>query len=160
MWCEAAEVVLKNYVEIKTHIFLTFVETPSTLLTMLVRPSLARSKRSYPSLSWCHPSFMTSKSRPKLETMWKNFRGSWTSQSLEFVAETRILVEMKIENRGEKIFSAEKQIDKHTFFQTDCRCSRKYGNHSMNECEFASKIERCWSYCSWTFAYFKLISVT
>ena len=51
-------------------------------------------------------------------------------------------MEMKIENRGEKIFSAEKQIDKHTFFQTDRRCSRKYGNHAVNECEFASKIER------------------
>ena len=37
-------------------------------------------------------------------------------QSLEFVAEMRILAEMKIENRGKKIFSTEKQIDKHTFF--------------------------------------------
>ena len=37
-------------------------------------------------------------------------------QSLEFVAETRILAEMKIENRGKNCFSAEKQIDKHTFF--------------------------------------------
>ena len=50
----------------------------------------------------------------------------------------------------------EKQIDKHTFFLTVRRCSRKYGNHAVNECKFASKIERWWSYCSWTFAYFKL----
>ena len=35
--------------------------------------------------------------------------------SLEFVAETRILVEMKIENHETKYFSWEK-IDKHTFF--------------------------------------------
>ena len=35
--------------------------------------------------------------------------------SLEFVVETRILVEMKIENRGKKYFSWEK-INKHTFF--------------------------------------------
>ena len=76
-------------------------------------------------------------------------------QSLEFVAETRILAEMKTKLRGKK-FSAEKQIDKHTFFLTVCRCSRKYGNHAVNECEFASKIEGWWSYCSWTFAYFKL----
>ena len=38
-----------------------------------------------------------------------------TTQSLEFVAETRILAEMKIENRG-KFFFRGKQIDKHTFF--------------------------------------------
>ena len=38
-------------------------------------------------------------------------------QSLEFVAETRILVEMKIENRGKNFFSMEKQIDKHPFFK-------------------------------------------
>ena len=37
-------------------------------------------------------------------------------QSLEFVAEMKILAEMKIENRGKFFFSAEKQIDKHTFF--------------------------------------------
>ena len=37
-------------------------------------------------------------------------------QSLEFVAETRILAEMKIKNHGKFFFSAEKQIDKHTFF--------------------------------------------
>ena len=30
--------------------------------------------------------------------------------------ETRILAEMKIEKREKKNFSAEKQIDKHTFF--------------------------------------------
>ena len=36
-------------------------------------------------------------------------------QSLEFVAETRILAEMKIGNCGKKIFT-EKLIDKHTFF--------------------------------------------
>ena len=30
--------------------------------------------------------------------------------------ETRILTEMKIKNRGRIFFSAEKQIDKHTFF--------------------------------------------
>ena len=36
-------------------------------------------------------------------------------QSLEFVAETRILVEMKIENNG-KIYFSWKKIDKHTFF--------------------------------------------
>ena len=41
-----------------------------------------------------------------------------------------------------KFFSAEKQIDKHTFFfKTVRRCSRKYGNHAVNECEFASEIE-------------------
>ena len=37
------------------------------------------------------------------------------NQSLEFVAETN-LAEMKIENCGKKIFSEEKQIDKHAFF--------------------------------------------
>ena len=37
-------------------------------------------------------------------------------QSLEFVAETKIIAEMKIENLQKKIFSAEKEIDKHTFF--------------------------------------------
>ena len=37
-------------------------------------------------------------------------------QSLEFVAETRILAEMIIKNHGKKIFSAEKQIDKLFFF--------------------------------------------
>ena len=36
-------------------------------------------------------------------------------QSLEFVAETRILVEMKIENHVKKIFCGEK-FDKYTFF--------------------------------------------
>ena len=41
-----------------------------------------------------------------------------------------------------KNFSAERQIDKHTLFLTVCRCSRKYGNHAVNECEFASKIDR------------------
>ena len=56
-----------------------------------------------------------------------------------------------------KKISVEKQIDKHTFFfQTVRRCSKKYGNHAVNECEFASKNERWWSYRSWTFAYFKL----
>ena len=33
-----------------------------------------------------------------------------------FVAETRILAEMKIENRGEKNIFCWKKIDKHTFF--------------------------------------------
>ena len=42
------------------------------------------------------------------------------------------------------------------FFKTVRRCSRKYGNHAVNKCEFASKIEDWWSYRSWTFAYFKL----
>ena len=37
-------------------------------------------------------------------------------KSLEFVAETRILAEMKIENRGTKYFPWEKKIDKHTLF--------------------------------------------
>ena len=39
-------------------------------------------------------------------------------QSLEFVVETRILMEMKIENRKsrENIFSVEKKTDKRTFF--------------------------------------------
>ena len=37
-------------------------------------------------------------------------------QSLEFVVETRILVEMKIENHEKKISSMGKNIDKHTFF--------------------------------------------
>ena len=37
-------------------------------------------------------------------------------QSLEFVAETRILAEMNIENRGEKITSVGQKSDKHTFF--------------------------------------------
>ena len=48
------------------------------------------------------------------------------------------------ENRKsrKKFLSAEKQIDKHTFFQTVRRCSRKYGNHAVNECEFASKSDR------------------
>ena len=42
---------------------------------------------------------------------------SWTLiyQSLEFVAETRILMEMKIKNRWGGNFRV-KQIDKHTFF--------------------------------------------
>ena len=64
------------------------------------------------------------------------------NQSLEFVAETRILAEMKIENHGKLFFSAEKQIDKHNFFLTVHRCSRKNGNHAVNECKFASKIQR------------------
>ena len=38
------------------------------------------------------------------------------TQSLEFVAETRILAEMKIENRVKKIFPRKNKIDKHTFF--------------------------------------------
>ena len=38
-------------------------------------------------------------------------------QSLEFITETRILVEMKIENRkGGEFFREGKKIDKHTFF--------------------------------------------
>ena len=37
------------------------------------------------------------------------------SQSLEFIAEPRILAEMKIENRG-KIHFPWKKISKHTFF--------------------------------------------
>ena len=37
------------------------------------------------------------------------------NQSLEFVAETRILAEMKIENRGKNIFLG-KKINKYTFF--------------------------------------------
>ena len=54
-------------------------------------------------------------------------------------------------------FSAEKQIDKHAFFKTARQCCRKCGNHDVNKCELvASKIERWWSYRSWTFAYFKL----
>ena len=36
-------------------------------------------------------------------------------RSLEFIAETRILAEMKIENHG-KIYFPWKKIDKHTFF--------------------------------------------
>ena len=39
---------------------------------------------------------------------------NFLNQNLEFVAETRILAEMKIKNRGEKYFPWEK-IDKHTF---------------------------------------------
>ena len=37
-------------------------------------------------------------------------------QSLEFIAERRILAEMKIENRWEKTFSVGKKVNKHTFF--------------------------------------------
>ena len=37
-------------------------------------------------------------------------------QSLEFVAETRILVEMKIENRGAKYFPREKNRQVDFFF--------------------------------------------
>ena len=37
------------------------------------------------------------------------------SQNLDFVAGTRILTEIKIENHG-KIYFAWKKIDKHTFF--------------------------------------------
>ena len=37
-------------------------------------------------------------------------------QSLEFVMESRILAEMKIENRRIKIFSVGKKIGKHTFY--------------------------------------------
>ena len=79
-------------------------------------------------------------------------------QSLEFVAETRILAEMKIKNRGKKFFPQKNKLTSILFFflKTVCRCSRKYGNHAVNECEFASEIERWWSYRSWTFAYFKL----
>ena len=45
------------------------------------------------------------------------------------------------ENRKsrKKFFSAEKQIDKHTFFLNS---PSVYGNHAVKECEFASKIER------------------
>ena len=52
----------------------------------------------------------------------RNFVCSFVSSLLHiilisagFVAETRILSEMKIENRGKKYFLLEK-IDKHTFF--------------------------------------------
>ena len=82
---------------------------------------------------------------------------SLTFQSLEFVAETRILAEMKIENRRKKFCGKTNwQAYFFFFFLTVRRFSRKYGNHAMNECKFASKIECWWSYRSWTFAYFKL----
>ena len=61
-------------------------------------------------------------------------------QSLEFVAETRILAEMKIENRGGEFFFCGKQIDKHTFFfLTVRRCSRKYGNHAWTNASLPVK---------------------
>ena len=81
---------------------------------------------------------------------------SVTNQSLEFVAETRILAEMKIKNRGKNFFRRKTNWQAYFFLKTVRRCSRKYGNHAVNECEFASEIERWWSYRSWTFAYFKL----
>ena len=47
------------------------------------------------------------------------------------IAETRILAEMKIENRGKKFFSAENKLTSMLFFfQTVRRCNRKYGNHA------------------------------
>ena len=42
------------------------------------------------------------------------------------------------------------------FFLTVRWCSRKYENHAVNECEFASKVNRWWSYRLCSFAYFKL----
>ena len=59
--------------------------------------------------------------------------------------------------RGKKIFRRKNKLTSILFFlKTVRQCNRKCGNHSVNECEFARKIECWWSYRSWTFAYFKL----
>ena len=70
------------------------------------------------------------------------------TQSLEFVAEMRILLEMNIENRGEKIVSVEKNRQPYFFFQTARRCLQIEGtklifimNFSVLDfCKFASRM--------------------
>ena len=48
--------------------------------------------------------------------LWLRHTHLWLAQSLEFVAETRILAEMKIENCGKNTFYG-KKIDKNTFYE-------------------------------------------
>ena len=63
-------------------------------------------------LSW---GLMHSKTGITHDTSNVETEGAWHEQSLEFVAETRILVEMKIENHGKNIFRAKKNRQAYFF---------------------------------------------